>query len=444
VIVPVRPTSSARRSRPLAIAFGAILAIAVPVLPAISAARSASTATRTTGVGSALDTPRVVTPAVAPAAAAFDPAKVALHLTVLTGNISRPVLVTNAGDGSGRLFVVEKTGKIRIITKAGALLSTPFIDFSSSISNGSEQGLLGLAFHPHYETNGYFYVNFTDRSGTTIINRYKAAPGANSASHSSAVRILSISQPYANHNGGNLAFGPDGYLYVGMGDGGSGGDPGNRAQSLNTLLGKMLRIDVDHWATGKHYSSPASNPYVGKYGLDEIWSIGLRNPWRWSFDWLSNRLWIADVGQDRYEEVDRSAVSGSFTTGRGANYGWRVLEGRACYNPPTGCSTAGKQPPLVVYSHSVSGTDNCSITGGHVYRGTKYPVLAGGYLYGDFCSGRIWVVSAGALTPATGTLLRDAGVSPALNISSFGEDEAGELYVCDLNGRIYRISASVK
>jgi glucose/arabinose dehydrogenase len=377
-------------------------------------------------------------------AAAFDPAKVALHLTLLKSGLSQPVLVTNAGDGTGRLFVVEKTGKIRIITSTGTLLSTPFMDLGGLISTGSEQGVLGLAFHPNFETNGYFYVNYTDLNGNTIVNRYVTTPGHNTAGRSTAVRILTISQPYANHNGGNLAFGPDGYLYIGMGDGGSGGDPGNRAQSLNTLLGKMLRIDVNHWATGKHYSSPASNPYVGTYGLDEIWSIGLRNPWRWSFDRLSHRLWIADVGQDRYEEVDRSMVAGSYTTGRAANYGWRVLEGRACYNPPTGCSTAGKQAPLVVYSHSVSGTDNCSITGGHVYRGTKYPVLAGGYLYGDFCSGRIWVVSAGAYTPASGTLLHDAGQSPVVQISSFGEDEAGELYVCDLAGRIYRISATVK
>jgi glucose/arabinose dehydrogenase len=378
------------------------------------------------------------------AAAAFDPAKVALHLTLVKSGLSQPILATNAGDGTGRLFVVEKTGKIRIITSTGTLLPTPFMDLGGLISTGSEQGVLGLAFHPNFETNGYFYVNYTDPNGNTIINRYATTPGHNTAGRSTAVRILTISQPYANHNGGNLAFGPDGYLYIGMGDGGSAGDPGNRAQSLNTLLGKMLRIDVNHWATGKHYSSPASNPYVGRYGLDEIWSIGLRNPWRWSFDRLSHRLWIADVGQDRYEEVDRSMVVGSYTTGRGANYGWRVLEGRACYNPPTGCSTAGKQAPLVVYSHSVSGADNCSITGGYVYRGTKYPVLAGGYLYGDFCSGRIWVVSAGAYTPASGTLLHDAGQSPVLQISSFGEDEGGELYVCDLAGRIYRISATVK
>ena len=377
-------------------------------------------------------------------AGAFDPAKVALHLTLMKAGLSKPLLVTHAGDGSGRLFVVEQTGKVRIITAGGTLLPTPYIDVGWTISNGSEQGLLGLAFHPHFETNGYFFLNFTDKSGTTIVNRYSTSPAANTASVTTAVRILTISQPYANHNGGHLAFGPDGYLYLGMGDGGSGGDPGNRAQSLNTLLGKILRIDIDHWATGKHYSSPATNPYVGRTGLDEIWSIGLRNPWRWSFDRLSNRLWIGDVGQSRYEEIDRSMVSGSIATGRGANYGWRQLEGRVCYDPPSGCTTAGMQMPLVAYSHTASDVDNCSVTGGYVYRGTKYPVLIGGYLYGDFCSGRIWAVSAGAPTPASGRILRGSDWSPRLRISSFGEDEAGELYVCDLAGQIYRISATAR
>jgi glucose/arabinose dehydrogenase len=211
---------------------------------------------------------------------------------------------------------------------------------------------------------------------------------------------------------------------------------------LNSLLGKMLRIDVDHPAAGRHYRSPASNPYVGRAGLDEIWSRGLRNPWRWSFDRLTSQLWIGDVGQDRWEEVDRSNPQGTVPAGRAVNYGWRVLEGRACFRPATGCPTAGKQPPLVVYSHAAATVGNCSITGGFVYRGAAYPVLTGVYLFGDFCSGRIWGVSSRAYTPATATLLRSATVSPRLAISSFGQDEAGELYVCDLNGAIYRITAT--
>jgi glucose/arabinose dehydrogenase len=206
----------------------------------------------------------------------------------------------------------------------------------------------------------------------------------------------------------------------------------------------MLRIDVNHRTSTRNYVSPPTNPYVGKTGLDEIWARGLRNPWRWSFDRATGNLWIGDVGQDRYEEVDRSLVSGSTPAGRGLNYGWRVLEARACYNPSSGCSTSGKTMPLIAYAHTSTGTDNCAVTGGYVYRGTAYPVLVGGYVYGDYCSGRIWVVSAGASSPATGTLVRSDTASPHLAISSFGESESGELYVCDLNGAVYRITAKPK
>jgi glucose/arabinose dehydrogenase len=374
-------------------------------------------------------------------AAAFDPAAVDLHLTLLKSGLSNPVLLTNAGDGSGRRFVVEQTGKVRIITAGGTLLSAPFIDLTGLLSTGGEQGLLGLAFHPHFETNGYFFLNYTNTNGDTIINRYHAAPGANTVKRTTAVRIMTIDQPYANHNGGNLAFGPDGYLYIGMGDGGSAGDPGNRAQNISSLLGKMLRIDVDHTSTGKNYRAPSSNPYVGRSGADEVWSRGLRNPWRWSFDMPTRRLFIGDVGQNRYEEVDRSNP-GTKPAGWASNYGWRQLEGNVCYNPSSGCVKTGKVMPLVAYGHVVSGTDNCAITGGYVYRGSASPVLVGGYLYGDYCSGRIWVVDASAAKPATGTLVHDAGVAPTMLISSFGQDEAGELYVCDLGGSIYQISAT--
>ena len=375
------------------------------------------------------------------ATAAFDPAAVDLHLTLLKSGLSNPVLLTNAGDGSGRRFVVEQTGKVRIITAGGTLLAAPFIDLTGLISTGGEQGLLGLAFHPHFETNGYFFLDYTNTSGDTIINRYHATPGANTVSRTTARRIMTIDQPYENHNGGNLAFGPDGYLYIGMGDGGSAGDPGNRAQNISSLLGKMLRIDVDHTSTGKNYRAPSSNPYIGRSGADEVWSRGLRNPWRWSFDMPTGRLFIGDVGQGRYEEVDRS-IPGTRPAGWASNYGWRQLEGNVCYNPSSGCVKTSKVMPLVAYGHAVSGTDNCAITGGYVYRGTASPVLVGGYLYGDYCSGRIWVLDPSAAKPATGTLVHDAGVAPAMLISSFGQDEAGELYVCDLNGSIYQISAT--
>jgi glucose/arabinose dehydrogenase len=375
--------------------------------------------------------------------AAFNPANVSLGISLVKSGFSSPVLVTNAGDGSGRLFVVEQTGRIRIL-KGGTLLATPFLDLHTAITCCGERGLLGLAFHPSYPKVPYFYVNFTDTHGNTAIDRFTVSSNPDVANRQSGFRVLTITQPYANHNGGDIAFGRDGYLYIGMGDGGSAGDPGNRAQSLSSLLGKMLRIDVNHRTSTRNYVSPATNPYVGKTGLDEIWARGLRNPWRWSFDRATGNLWIGDVGQDRYEEVDRSLVSGSTPAGRGLNYGWRVLEARACYNPSSGCSTSGKTMPLIAYAHTSTGTDNCAVTGGYVYRGTAYPVLVGGYVYGDYCSGRIWVVSAGASSPATGTLVRSDTASPHLAISSFGESESGELYVCDLNGAVYRITAKPK
>jgi len=410
-----------------------------------SVARStSSTPTHGSNVGLAMPVSPILVnrpaPAAAPTSTGFDPSKVVLGLTLVKSGLDHPLLVTNAHDGSGRLFVVEKTGRIRIISH-GTLLATPFLDLHASVTRGSEQGLLGLAFHPKFPSVPYIYVDFTDIYGRTAITRFTVGANPNVAIRSSGVRILTINQPYPNHNGGNIAFGPDGYLYIGMGDGGGAGDPGNRAQSLSTLLGKMLRIDVNHRSGTKHYSIPSTNPYVGRAGLDEIWSRGLRNPWRWSFDRLTGSLWIGDVGQSRYEEIDRSSA---LPAGRGSNYGWSVLEGRACFKPPTGCSTSGKTPPLVVYSHAATGAANCSVTGGFVYRGASYPVLKGGYLYGDFCSGRIWVVSAAAWAPASGTLLRDATASPHLLISSFGQDQAGELYVCDLNGAIYRITATAK
>ena len=261
------------------------------------------------------------------------------------------------------------------------------------------------------------------------------------ANRQSGLRLLTIQQPYSNHNGGHLAFGRDGYLYIGMGDGGSGGDPGNRAQSIHSLLGKMLRIDVDHSSSKGHYTTPASNPYVGRDGLDAIWSRGLRNPWRWSFDRLTGQLWIADVGEGRYEEVNRSSPHGTHP-GRPERQ-LRLARARrpnTCFRPSSGCSTSGKQPPQAAYAHAVSGEDNCSVTGGYVYRGTESPALAGGYVFGDFCSGRVWVMSPLASAPVNETQVMDTNQ----NISSFGEDEAGELYLVGLGGTIYHITATAK
>jgi glucose/arabinose dehydrogenase len=368
----------------------------------------------------------------AAAPAAFDPNGFTLGLAEIASGLSKPVLVTHAGDGSGRLFVVEQTGKIRVI-KGGVLLPDPFISLSASILTSGEQGLLGLAFHPRFETNGKFYVYITLRNGSNAVNEYRVdAPfTADTARWQTGRRIITIAHPtYSNHNGGNLAFGPDGHLYIGTGDGGSSGDPFNRAQNLNSLLGKMLRINPNQTVGTRNYGIPRTNPYVGRTGLDEIWARGLRNPWRFSFDRLNWDLWIGDVGQNRWEEIDVSRRTTAHNAGWGANYGWRIMEGRACFNPSR-CSTTGKVRPVAVYSHSLG----CSVTGGHVSRGPD-PLLLGGYLYGDFCSGRIWGLNAAA--PGTPALLRDTN----LMISSFGEDEAGNLYVVDWNGAIYRLTAT--
>jgi glucose/arabinose dehydrogenase len=360
------------------------------------------------------------------------PSDARIKLSLVTSGLANPVFATTSGDGSGRLFIVEKPGRIRILSN-GQQLARSFLNISAGVSTGSEQGLLGLAFHPNFKTNRKLYVNFTRLDGATVIREYKASvSNPNIVDPASKRLILRIPQPYANHNGGGIGFGPDGFLYIGMGDGGSGGDPGNRAQSLGSLLGKMLRIDVNGTSGSRNYRIPASNPFVGRTGLDEIWSYGLRNPWRWSFDRLTGDLWIGDVGQDAWEEIDRAKKT-SAGAGKGVNWGWRVLEGRHCYPASVAsCNTSGKTMPLVEFDH---GGGRCSVTGGYVYRGTRIPALVGGYVFGDFCSGEIWVVAANATTPAARTLLLDTG----LQISSFGESPAHELLVTDLGGSVYRI-----
>jgi len=359
-----------------------------------------------------------------------------VKLTVVTSAVSQPVLATSARDGTGRLFIVEKTGKIRIV-KDGSLLATPFLDLSASVSNGGEQGLLGLAFHPSYKTNRKLYVNYTDRSGNTVVREFRASTtNPDRVAGSTGRTIIRIAQPYANHNGGMIAFGRDGYLYIGMGDGGSGGDPGNRAQSTSTLLGKMLRINVNGKTSTRNYTIPSSNPYVGRTGRDEIWQRGLRNPWRFSFDRANGNLWIGDVGQNKYEEVDR-AVRTTTGPGRAINWGWRVMEGFHCYRPATGCSTSGKKNPLLEYSHASDG--RCAVTGGYVYRGKAIPALAGWYVYGDYCSGEVWAVPGTASSKPTPVRL--LGTGSGRLVAGFGQDDAGELYLCDFNGTVYRIDA---
>ncbi len=416
--------TTARSLRPVLFA---VAVVATAVVPSALAADPGPAATDSTAAANrvAEAVPDLADPSTSAAApAAFVPGNVHLSFARIARGLSQPVFVTQPPADSSRTFVVEQGGRIRLIRK-GVLQSTPFLDLRSKVSTGGERGLLGLAFHPDYSWNRKFYVNYTDRNGNTVIEQYlRSATNANRA-EPTAKLVIRITQPYANHNGGMLAFGPDRYLYVGMGDGGSSGDPGNRAQDVNSLLGKILRINVD---TRKAFAIPPTNPYVGKNGNDLVWSIGLRNPWRFSFDKATGDLWIGDVGQARYEEIDRSKAPDA---GRGVNYGWRVLEATHCYNPSTGCSTAGKTMPITSYSHS----QGCSVTGGYVYRGATYADLKGVYLFGDFCSGKVWGLDAAGPNTQTPVLLYDTAAS----ISSFGQDGAGNLYLVDRNGDIWLI-----
>jgi len=343
---------------------------------------------------------------------------------IVASGLDHPVQVTDAGDGTGRLFVVEQPGWIRVIND-GELLSTPFLDLTGRTSRSGERGLLGLAFHPDFEINGYFYVNYTrDSDGATVIERYAvSASDADVADPTSASEILTIDQPYANHNGGQVLFGPDGYLYVGMGDGGSGGDPQENAQDPTNLLGAMLRLDVDG---GSPYAIPPDNPYIGKTGRDEVWAIGLRNPWRFSFDRETGDLYIGDVGQNAWEEISYQAGG----TPGGVNFGWDCKEGTHTYEFDQACAEADLTDPIAEYSHDVGR----SITGGFVYRGQLYPNLVGRYFYADYVSGRIWSL----YKTDTGWSGPELELDTGFNVSAFGEDEDGELYVCDWSGGTVR------
>jgi glucose/arabinose dehydrogenase len=347
-------------------------------------------------------------------------------LALITSQLASPVFLTTPPGDSTRLFVVEQGGQIRVI-RNDTLLATPFLDLSSLVSTGGEQGLLSLAFHPGYQTNRYCYVSYTDTNGNSRIARYRTSANPDVADPLSASEILSVTQPYANHNGGLVAFGPDGKLYIGFGDGGSGGDPQGNGQNRNTLLGKLLRIDVDG---GSPYAIPADNPFVGTGGVrGEIWAYGLRNPWRFSFDAVTGDLYIADVGQSAREEVD---VQPAGSAG-GANYGWNVMEGTICYGAAS-CSETGLTLPVTDYPHT---NGACSITGGYVYRGQALPVLGGRYLYSDYCTG--WVRSFSYV----GGQASDARDWPALavgsGVTSFGEDGRGNLYIMTQGGSLYRI-----
>ena len=354
---------------------------------------------------------------------------------MVTG-LSASLFMTQAPGDADSFFILEQnTARIRIY-RDGTLLPTPFLDLDALVSSGGERGLLGLAFHPDYATNGWFFVNYTNNSGDTVIARYTVSADPDVADPDSAETILNIDQPFSNHNGGMIAFGPnDGYLYIGMGDGGSGGDPQNNGQTRTTLLGKMLRIDVDN---GLPYTIPADNPFVNDPStLDEIWAIGVRNPWRWSFDRATGDLWIADVGQSEIEEINFQAADSP----GGENYGWRLKEGTQCYNPRTGCDPGGLTDPIYEYTHG-GFPFRCSVTGGYVYRGEQIPLLQGAYFFSDYCSSQIW-----SLRYRNGNVVdfqdRTNDIDEADQIdsvASFAEDASGELYILDLaDGEVFKI-----
>jgi glucose/arabinose dehydrogenase len=359
-----------------------------------------------------------------------------LQLERITGGLERPTHAIHAGDGSGRLFVVEKAGRI-VIVREGAVQEQPFLDIRDRVGSvGSEQGLLSVAFPPDYASKGYFYVNYTDTEGDTVVARYRLAgeETPDQADPTSEQVLLRITQPYGNHNGGQIAFGPDGYLYIGMGDGGAAGDPQNKAQTTDDLLGKMLRIDVETNPDEATYLVPPDNPFVDDADYaPEIWATGVRNPWRFAFDSETGDMYMADVGQNELEEINVQPAS----SGGGENYGWRCFEGTEVFDssaPP--CDDLAFREtltmPVAEYSHDLG----CSVTGGFVYRGTAYPALQGIYFYADYCSGRVWGMRQAGDTWETAQLL-----NADYRIATFGADEAGRLYVLSIgSGELFELT----
>ena len=374
--------------------------------------------------GCVSSTPPSVPPSVAPLTG--------IQLEPVAAGLDDPIGITNAGDGSGRIFVNERGGRIRVVNADGTLRDRAFVDLSDRIEAGGERGLLGVAFHPNFAANGRVFVHYSHvGDGATVISELTASADRSSADPASERIIFTLDQPFANHNGGEIAFGPDGYLYIGLGDGGSGGDPFGNAQNRQVLLGKILRIDVNlAHAPGKQYAIPDTNPYApggisAGEGLPEIWAYGLRNPWRFGFDRGTGDLYIGDVGQNAWEEVDLQPAGSRGTE----NYGWDIYEATHC---SSACSSITPVAPIAEYGHGAG----CSVTGGYVYRGRRQPSMIGTYLFSDYCSGTIWTPVAGSITPQS---LAETGLS----VSSFGEGEDGEIYLVDLSGGgLYRVLAT--
>ena len=356
----------------------------------------------------------------------------ALELERIADALAAPVGIVNAGDGSGRLFVLEQAGRVRVIDPGGRLRAEPFVDISDRVLSGGERGLLGIAFHPDFGDNGRLFLHYSRAGdGATVVSELRADAARRTAAPGNERILLTQAQPFPNHNGGQLAFGPDGYLYLGLGDGGAAGDPFDNAQNTEVLLGKILRLDVDGAAAGgRAYAIPRDNPFAPEGvrpgdGRPEIWAYGLRNPWQFSFDPEGGDLYIADVGQEEWEEVNRQPGDSR----GGENYGWDVMEGRHCFGRED-CDQAGYVKPIAEYSHA----RGCSVTGGHVYRGTRQPELQGVYVFGDYCSGLIFTlqVDEGTRTPKV-------VLESNLAISAFGTDEDGEIYVAGIGGTVHRV-----
>jgi len=346
--------------------------------------------------------------------------------------VDSPLSLTAPDDGTGRLFVANQVGQVWLVSADGKVARNPMVDLSDRIASGGERGLLGLAAHPDFATDPRVFVDFTNKDGDSVIASLKVDPTEpDRLDPATFKRLLLVEQPYPNHNGGSIQFGPDGYLYIAFGDGGAGGDPHGNGQNPDALLGKILRIDVDDVPAGKPYGIPADNPFAAGGGKPEIWLLGMRNPWRMSFDRQTGDLWIGDVGQDRWEEVDvvRAGSPG------GQNFGWNVMEGGHCYNTAI-CDQAGLTLPVAEYGHELG----CAVAGGYVYRGSRYPFLVGTYLFSDNCSGRLFAIAAGSDGPSVPVEVGTGGGS----VAGFGEDADGELYSLTLEGAVSRIAAGMR
>ena len=367
----------------------------------------------------------------------FDPATVAVSLEPYASVPGSPLAIAAPTDGTGRLLVATKEGQVLVI-RDGAVQPEPMLDLSALVSTGGEQGLLGIAVHPDFPDDQRLVVHYTDTGGDTVVASYRLEPtDPDRLDPGSAATLLAVDQPFANHNGGAVAFGPDGYLYIGLGDGGAGGDPLESGEHLDTLLGKVLRVDIDAPVPGgAAYAIPPDNPFGNVDGArPEIWLTGLRNPWRFAFDRATGDLWMGDVGQGAWEEVDVAPAGVG-----GLDFGWDRMEGAHCFEPAVDCPTDGLTLPVTEYSHA----DGCTVIGGVVYRGSMQPMLSGAYLFADYCSGRIWAIPAASVAGGTGPIDPVRVGTAGRGLAAFGEDEAGELYAANLDGTISRVVATAR